>query len=131
MAFKPSDPITQYEGLILTKSDANAVRNGPEGASRATHFATTAHRGCVINGYSLSPCVGGIAMSHGDLRGKGGGSFANHCSSGPNAKLVRDNSRTEGDSYGVFLVATKVIKPGKFIHVDYGKAFVGSKISNI
>ena len=103
-----------------------------------SHFATPACRRMVINGFTLVPdepdshesVHGGVSMSRQALHGFGGGSFCNF-SHNPNAKLVRDNGVTEGDGYGIFVVATRMIKSGEFITVDYGSTYLASNKSNI
>lgn len=128
--FPANTPITQYEGRLLTKLEAKDIREGPQGQYIASHFATTAHNGVVINGYSVAPTVGGYRVTVEDMFGKGGASFVNHCNT-PNARMVRDRTKSEGDGHGVFIVSNCAIKSGKFIHVHYGKSFVHSKISNL
>ena len=132
LAFSAGTPITQYEGMILTKREAENIRSGPDGKLRSTHFASTSTRSMVINGFSLLDpnCItgqGGVPIARSEWRGRGGGSLCNH-NDDPNASLARD---TEGDGYGVFVVARRNISAGEFIHVDYGKRFIQSSKSNI
>ena len=132
LAIPAGTPITQYEGLILTKREAESLRSGPDGKIRSSHFASTGTRSMVINGFSLldSSCLtaqGGVPMARSEWRGRGGGSLCNH-DDDPNASLERDSY---GDGYGVFVIARRDISPGEFIHVDYGKRFIRSSKSNI
>jgi hypothetical protein len=126
-------PITQYEGILMNKSTAEAIREGPHGKTQASHFASTSARSIIINGFSLSRGnsgdnseQGGVPLALVEWRGRGGGSLCNH-SDEPNAQLVRDGS---GDGYGVFVVSRRDICAGEFIHVDYGKSFIRSSKSN-
>ena len=162
-------PITQYEGEILSASQANAIRVGNK--ALASHFATPVKGGPSINGFQLAPSTTSsestcskspsekrevadetiwtvlrqgksgdpIFLDFKALKGKGGGSFANHQFSwegeGPNAALVPDEfangpMRTRDES-ALFLVAQKDISSGEFIHVNYGEKFVRSSKSNI
>ncbi len=126
-------PITQYEGELITKSEADVIREMEEGKCMASHFATTSCRSMVINGFSWlddrnpkSACSG-VPLSLSEWKGRGGGSLCNH-DDHPNAKLMRDES---GDGYGIFVVSMQKIKAGDFIHVNYGKGFLNSKKSNL
>jgi SET domain len=135
MGFAAEAPITQYEGWIMTKTQAEKARSGPDGKARASHFASTSARSMVINGYSVShtsgPSLttvqGGVPLTRSEWRGRGGGSLCNH-SETPNALLVRDGA---GDGYGVYVVALRDIIAGQFIHVDYGKGFLTSNKTNL
>ena len=133
MNFHAGTPITQYEGMLMTKRNAEKLRTGPHGKQRASHLATTSTRSMVINGVSLAHSSvtdtdqGGVPLERIDWRGRGGGSLCNH-SDNPNAMLVRDNSN---DGYGVFVVAIRDVMAGDFVHVDYGKGFLQSTKSNI
>jgi hypothetical protein len=130
-------PITQYEGCILSKSEADRIQESmPHGKVLSSHFASVYFQGPVINGFSVreqdqSPeeIVGGVPLSRHQLRGRGGGSFCNHTDD-PNATLVRD-TRSRGDSFGLFVVSLRSIEPGEFIHVNYGTRFIQSKRSNM
>ena len=129
------DPVTQYEGVLISKTKAEAIRKGTNGKALGSHFATTSSRQMVINGYSFKAPTradipyphGGIPLSQEEWHGRGGGSLCNH-SGDCNAELVRDS---EGDGYGIFVIALRDIQPGGFIHVDYGKRFIQSSKSNI
>jgi hypothetical protein len=133
--FKAGCPITQYEGVIVLKMNAEALREGPQGKTLGSHLATTSARSMVINGYSLAadcndnsaPIQGGVPLPRQDWRGRGGGSMCNY-DNDPNATLQRDCS---GDGYGIFVIARRDIRAGEFIHVDYGKSFIRSNKSNI
>ena len=133
MNFPAGTPITQYEGLTMTKANAELMRSGPDGKILSSHFASTSVRSIVINGYSVAhtelkdSVQGGVPLARVDWRGKGGGSLCNH-SDQPNAILTRDMT---GDGYGVYVIAREDIKAGQFIHVDYGKRFITSNKSNI
>jgi SET domain len=119
---------------MLTYAEAQHIREGPMGHVLGSHFATPACRSMVINGYTLSQDSnteqGGVKMSRDALQGYGGGSFCNF-SSDPNAKLVRDNSASETDGYGIFVVSVRDIQAGEFITVDYGSTFLSSNKSNL
>ena len=73
-----------------------------------------------------------------DLKGKGGGSFANHRSpkvgEGPNAEFQCDRfvgpMRTR-DETALFLIATRDIKAGQFIRVNYGNRFLQATKTNL
>jgi hypothetical protein len=131
--------ITQYEGLLITKAHADAVRNSYGGKQKAGHFCTTSVRCMVINGYSVEshqpnqqhsrPTLSGVPL-HIDSpqwKGCGGASICNH-SIDPNATLHRDPT---GDGYGVFAVSLRQINKGEFIHVDYTNRFLNSSKGNI
>jgi hypothetical protein len=84
--------------------------------------------------------MGGVPLTWTDLKGRGGGSFANHSPNGEgNASIVPDRtSRCSTDmssryvgAYALILVARRFIPSGAFIRVDYGKGFVNSKRSNL
>ena len=126
-------PITQYEGELITKSEAEVIREMEQGKSMASHFATTSCRSMVINGFSWldnrfpKSASGGVPLSLSEWKGRGGGSICNH-DNHPNAALVRDKS---GDGYGIFVVSNQEIKAGDFIHVNYGNGFLNSKKSNL
>ena len=121
-------PITQYEGILIPKTKAEAIRQGIDGKALGSHFATTSVRQMVINGYCFKQdsSTGGVPLSCDEWHGRGGGSLCNH-SDNPNAELVRD---ADGDGYGIYVVALRCISAGEFIHVDYGKRFVRSSKSN-
>ena len=103
-------PITQYEGETLSSIQAEAIRR--KDPSQASHFATPVKGGPVINGFQCLPYTNDdsidSATEHwnigrpGDplllpfsaLKGKRGGSFANHkdgkrgqSDDGPNAEM--------------------------------------------
>ncbi len=134
--FEKGDVITQYEGELITWVEAERVREGPDGKSRSSHFATTASKSCVINGYSLkrglqfaSP-VGGVPLTRQEWLGRGGGSMCNH-SANPNAELVRTTDDSCVSDDGIFVVALMRITANEFINVAYGSQFVKSNKSNI
>jgi hypothetical protein len=129
-------PITQYEGIVCTRDEADEIRERKDGKFLASWFASTHLKGYVINGITLQksptpdPTPGkspGTPLAWNELKGYGGGSFCNHADN-PNAKLVRCH---RGDGLGVFVVAVKDIEPKSFIHVSYGASFVRSKWSNL
>ena len=134
LAIPALSPITQYEGILIPKARAEAVRKGVNGMILGSHFATTSVRQMVINGFSYQPnalsstIAGGVRLDIDKWHGRGGGSICNHETDNPNAELVRDSS---GDGYGIFVCSLRRIAAGEFIHVDYGKMFVNSSKSNI
>ena len=161
-------PITQYEGEILSRDETNRIRETGE-TSKSSHFATPIKGGPSINGYQLeaydqssstssATVISGRGANHfsgysvgrrGDpviltsaaLKGKGGGSFANHKDSRdglvrerPNAELQPDRfigKLGSRDATALFLVAICDIKAGEFVHVSYSDMFVCSSKSNI
>jgi hypothetical protein len=140
----PFTPITQYEGVILSKDEADRIRKGENGKDIGTHFASCYSRLWVINGFSVissqkrkprnesvsERVSGGVPIHIDDRRwkGMGGGSLCNH-SDEPNAKLVRSKT---GEGKEVFVVCKeKTIMAGEFINVSYGKQFVRSTRSNM
>ncbi len=148
------NPITQYEGEMLSREQTLVIAD--KSKHRASHFATPVKGGPSINGFQMCTQLpvnlpktdiydgklagDPILLCFASLKGKGGGSFANHewqedgqC--GPNAELVPDRfvkgpMRTR-DETALFLVATRDIQSGEFIHVNYGRNFVKSSKSNI
>jgi len=110
----------------MTYAEAQRIREGENGVVLGSHFATPTSRSMVINGYSLRASetgpVGGTPMTIEELHGCGG-SFCNYSESA-NARLVRNKGSTEGDGYGLFVVANCEIKAGEFITVDYGSTFL-------
>ena len=124
------------QGIVITDEQATRLRESPCGGSLGTHFATPASRRVCINGYTLKTAgtfdaaSGGVPRTLQELHGMGGGSFCNH-SATPNACLVRDQSATESDGRGLFVVATHNIAVGDFIHVDYGRSYLASNKTNI
>jgi hypothetical protein len=145
VAIPPVTPITQYEGILLSKQEADNIRKGQFGIIRASHFVSCHSRQWIINGYSvLSAQVrdgmmesdlerrtkGGVPIHIDDKRwkGMGGGSLCNH-SETPNAMLFKS---ADGDCQDVYVVSlNKEIAPGEFITVSYGKGFLKSTKSNI
>jgi SET domain-containing protein len=132
-------PITQYEGILISRDKAESIRKGKQGKILGSHFATTSARRMVINGYSFdlsngdhssSNVQGGVPLTELDWKGRGGGSICNHAEEKEiqNAELVRDIS---DDGYGIFIVSTRDIRAGELIHVDYGKRFLKSVKANI
>ncbi len=129
--------ITQYEGNVITKNMARAIREGEDGKVLSSHFCTPKNaRGLVINGFAIHPCplpspipghAIGTPISISDIKGHGGGSFCNH-SDDPNAKFAVDKS---GIGIEVFVIALRAIEAGEYIHVDYRSAFLNSCITNI
>lgn len=134
LAIPALSPITQYEGILIPKARAEAMRKGANGMTLGSHFATTSVRQMVINGFSYQPnatnstIFGGVRLDMNQWHGRGGGSICNHDAENPNAELVRDSS---GDGYGIFVCSLRQIVAGEFIHVDYGKMFLNSSKSNI
>jgi hypothetical protein len=129
-------PITQYEGIVCTKHEADIIREGQHGKILASWFASTHLKGFVINGLCLhnsptpDPSPGksrGTPIARHELLGYGGGSFCNHSFS-PNAKFVRCSQM---DGLGLFVCSIMDILPGSFIHVNYGTSFLASKWSNM
>jgi hypothetical protein len=133
------EPITQYEGHVLTKAEANILRESKDKArcDKGNHLATPAAREFVLNGFSVDwrqagqwtqdPPSSGIPVHIDKWIGLGGASICNH-SDDNNAVLKRDH---EGDGLGVFAVAVKDIKCGEFITVNYTRQFVNSERGNI
>jgi hypothetical protein len=132
-------PITQYEGVLITKQKADSVRSSEGGKTKSGHFCSTSVRAMVINGYSVDATQPGQISPNYTLsgipfhidspywRGCGGASVINH-SNNPNAFLQRDAS---GDGYGVFAISQRNISKGDFIHVDYKHRFITSTKGNI
>lgn len=153
----PKDfPITQYEGEIISHVQTEAIRIA--NPTLTSHFATPVNGGPTVNGFQRLPYADEdaicevseslpflsgkpgdpIVLSFGLLKGKGGGSFANHKSlhdgDGPNAALQSD--RFIGrygmrDETALFVVATRDINAGEFIRVSYTDQFVNGSKSNI
>ncbi len=109
-SFKKGDIVTQYDGYMLTISEAKRVQG--DDPQKTHHFKSCGK--WVIDGLR-DPVTS---------RGFGGASFANH-SVNPNTKYWEDSEQR------VFLKALVDIKPGDWLEVDYGKAFINSNISNL
>ena len=156
-------PITQYEGEILSRDQSNRRLISHPGS--CSHFATPVKGGPTINGFQRSPTLPNadnnspshdilsfgvseqlrlgspgdpIYLSFADMKGKGGGSFANHRSpkdeDGPNAVFEPDRfigTLGSRDETALFLIAKRDIRPGDFIRVDYGSMFIRSSKTNI
>jgi hypothetical protein len=141
----PHTPITQYEGVLMTKKEADDIRKGQFGKLRASHFASCHSRQYVINGYSVNSTQlrnqeghflferranGGIPLHIDDKKwkGMGGGSLCNH-SDKPNAMLFQS---PDGKGNDVFVLSLdNPIEPGQFITVNYGRSFLKSSKSNV
>ena len=125
-----------HQGIVITDEHATRLRESPGGSRVGTHFATPASRRVCINGYTLASVTtgsmdqGGVPRTLTQLHGMGGGSFCNHSYS-PNAELVRDQSSSEKDGRGLFVVAIRDISVGEFIHVDYGRSYLSSNKTNL
>jgi hypothetical protein len=135
VAIPSNSPITQYEGIVISKSSAEKIRKEEKGKILGSHFASTSPRLMVINGYSYRQPAhnsdehhGGVPLTPEEWTGRGGGSMCNHDDMSPNAELVRDSNF---DGYGIFVVSLRDIDCGEFIRVDYGKGFTKSIKSNI
>jgi hypothetical protein len=153
-------PITQYEGEILSSIQAAAIHGSDP--SRSSHFATPVKGGPVINGFQRLPhmdnqpptdrdheittdfceAIGAsgdpLLLSYGALKGKGGGSFANHRSRrdglGPNAEFEPDRfigKNGTRDETVLILIAIREIPAGEFIRVSYGDMFTTSNKTNL
>ena len=133
------------------------IRKGPRGHIMGSHFASVIMSSSfVVNGYSLAAATesqtphpnggsvtvamktddsmmlqGGVPLPRNELHGLGGGSFANH-SLYPNAEFRQHDTAATGPCpFFIVLVATKLIKPGDFVRINYGTRFLSSEISNI
>lgn len=100
-AFHKNQFITQYEGTLLTKTEASKI---PQ--QHQTHFMS--YNNQVIDGLKEP------------IPGRGAGSFVNH-SSTPNCRYSKEIN-------GVFIVANRNIREGEWLTVDYGRQFLQSKI---
>ena len=155
VAISKGTPITQYEGEILSSVRAAAIHEADP--SQSSHFATPVKGGPVINGFQrvlpydseeprtstandlvIGKCGEPIILPYTSLKGKGGGSFANHQSKtdgdGPNAEFQPNRftgKHGARDETGLFIIAIRDIRPGEFIHVNYGDKFINSSKSNI
>ena len=123
-----------FQGNVISRKEADNIREGEHGKRLASHFATPSTKGMVINGFAIYKpplpepgTVSGTPISRYDIVGRGGGSFCNH-SSTPNAKFM---ASYDDDGLGLFIVSTRQINQGEFINVEYGKGFRSSKKSNL
>jgi len=96
--FEKGDVITQYEGYIIGRREAEEM------GSKATHII------------SIGPIIIDGFKDPSNLKGRGGGSFVNH-SSQPNARYVAD-----GNGH-IFVKAIALIPPQQFIMCQYSKSY--------
>jgi len=108
--FPANSIITQYEGVVVSPEEVSTVYEStavPLG--RGNNDGATVTRGHLVGMLGRGGAIDGLKKP---IRGRGGGSFANH-SETPNGKWYRCDT-------GVFIRAAVSISKGEYITINYG-----------